>query len=291
MKKNNFLLFFFCLLILNLSAQEKIKIISYNVLYGLQKDSTENIERYKHFIKSIDPDIVATQEMNGWTQKTLEALAVTYGHNFALQSKEDGFPVALTAKTPLINFKKVTENMWHSYIYAKVKGLHLFVIHFSPHSYAKRLQEVQNIIAQAGEIPKNEPILIMGDFNSLAESDANRYDSKVEKAMQLSEEKNSHIRNLQNGKIDYSVLGKLTEAGYKDSYRLLHKEFSSSLPTKKDGKGNWKSDNKGIQKRIDFIWCNETASKLITKSEILKNDSTDVISDHYPVYVELTLNK
>lgn len=291
MKKIRTILIACCFLSLKGYAQEKIKILSYNVLFGLQKDSTVNIERYKQFVQYLDPDIVATQEMNGWTQKSLEQLAKSYGHPYALQSKEDGFPVALTSKTPLVNFKKVTENMWHSYIYAKVKGLHIFVIHFSPFSYEKRLEEVNNIIAQTHEIPKEEPILIMGDFNSLTESDAAQYDSKVLETMKNQEIQHEHIRNLNNGHIDYTVLGKLTEAGFKDSYRLLNNNFVGTVPTRKDGKGNWKKDNKGTQKRIDFLWCNESASKLITKSEIVRNEVTDVISDHYPVYVEITLKK
>jgi len=268
-------------------AQEKIKILSYNVLYGLQKDSMENIERYKQLINELQPDIVATQEMNGWTQKTLEGLAKNYGHPYALQSKEEGFPVALTSKTPLVNFKKVTENMWHSCIYAKVRGIHVFVIHFSPFSYEKRLEEVTNIIAQTAEIPAHEPILIMGDFNSLAESDRAHYGEKVLEGMKKSEQQRAHIRNLNNGQIDYSVLNKLVEAGFKDSYKLLNKGFESSLPTFKDGNAKIKQTNSGVPKRIDFLWCNDAAAKRVTKSIILKNARTHIISDHYPVYVEM----
>src|SRR5690606_10642609 len=118
-----------CLLFISISTialgQEKFKILSYNVLYGLQKDSTANIQRYIDLVNELDPDIVATQEMNGWTQKSLEELAIRYDHPYALQSKEDGFPTALTSKTPPVNFKKITENMWHSYLYAKVRGIHI----------------------------------------------------------------------------------------------------------------------------------------------------------------------
>ncbi len=268
-------------------AQQKIKILSYNVLYGL-KDSA-NTENYKQFVNSLDPDIVATQEMNGWTQKTLEGLARTYNHPYALQSKEDGFPVSLSSKTPLTNFKKVTENMWHAYIYAKVKGIHIFVIHFSPFSYAKRLEEVDNILAQVKELPQDEPILIMGDFNSLSGADQAQYGEEVLASMKKSEEQHAHIRNLNNGQIDYSVLARLEQAGFKDSYYLMHKEFTSSLPTFKDGNGKIKASNTGIPKRIDFLWCNPIAAKYVTKSEVVKDELSHYISDHYPVYVELTI--
>ena len=283
------LLFVFSLILMGnvAMAQQKIKILSYNVLYGLQKDSLENIERYRQLVRELQPDIVATQEMNGWTQKTLEELAKSYGHPYALQSKETGFPVALTSKTPLVNFKKVTENMWHAYIYAKVRGLHIFVIHFSPFSYQKRLEEVTNIIAQAAEIPAHEPILIMGDFNSLAASDRDHYGDGVLQDLKARQQKEERVRNLNNGQIDYSVLNKLVEAGFKDSYKLLHKEFESSVPTFKSGNAKIKQTNSGIPKRIDFLWCNDAAARRVTKSIILKNARTNYISDHYPVYVEL----
>src|SRR5690606_39693094 len=89
--------------------------------------------------------------------------------------------------------------------------------------------------------------------------------------------------------IDYSVLEKLDKAGFKDSYRLLNDTFASSVPTFKSGEGKIKSSNAGIGKRIDFLWANPVAAKMVTKSTIIKNDQTHVISDHYPVYVELTL--
>lgn len=282
-----------CLLFVILSTvslgQEKIKILSYNVLFGLQKDSTANIDRYIEFVKELDPDVLATQEMNGWTQKSLEELAVRYDHPYALQSKEDGFPTALTSKTPPVNFKKITENMWHSYLYAKVRGIHIFVIHFSPFSYQKRLEEVDNIIAQTRELPSDEPILIMGDFNSLDTADHAHYGVDVVQAMRAQEEKHEHIRNLNNGEIDYSVLGKLRDAGFTDSYRLLHDDFQPTVPSYKSGNAKIKSSNAGIGKRIDFLWCNDTAAKMVSKSEVIKNDKTHIISDHYPVYVELTL--
>lgn len=270
-------------------AQKKIKILSYNVLYGLQKDSTANIDRYVELVKELDPDIVATQEMNGWKQKTLEDLAKRYNHPYALQSKEEGFPTALTSKKPMVNFKKVTENMWHSYIYAKVEGIHIFVIHFSPFSYKKRLEEVENIIAQTKELNPKEAILIMGDFNSLSGSDSKNYDASVLASMKEQEIKREQVRNLNNGAIDYSVLKKLEDAGFYDSYKVLNKTFESSVPTFKSGEAQIKKSNAGIRKRIDFLWANETAKKMLTKSIVLKNEKTHIISDHYPVYVELEL--
>jgi exodeoxyribonuclease-3 len=181
--------------------------------------------------------------------------------------------------------------MWHRYLYEIIKGVLFFVIHFTPFIYEKRLKEVTDILAQVNEMPSNEPILIMGDFNSLDISDKDKYGKEVLDAMKQSEQKHDHIRNLHNGAIDYSVLGKLHEAGFKDTYRLLHKEFESSVPTFKDGNGNIKQKNTGHPKRIDFIWANSVAASRVTKSGIVKNEYTHYISDHYPTFIELKLSK
>jgi len=269
-------------------GQKTIKILSYNVLYGLQQDSV-NIERYKSLIRELAPDIVATQEMNGWKQKTLEELAGSYGHPYALQSKETGYPVALTSKTPMVNFKKVTENVLHSYIYAKIQGIHIFVLHLSPSGYQKRLEEADEIIAQARELPAREPILIMGDFNALDASDSAYYGETTLLATKRREEKYPHLRNLNQGRLDYSVMNKFKEAGFKDSFKVMKNEFTGSMPTFKDGEGKIQENETGMLRRIDYVWCNATAVRYLTKSVILKNELTRVISDHYPVYVELIL--
>lgn len=271
-------------------AQETLKIVSYNVLYGLKKDSV-NIDRFIRFTQDWNPDVIALQEMNGYTQKTLEQLGQQIQHDYVLQSKEEGFPVAISSKHPMANFRKVTENMWHSYIYTKIKGVHFFVIHFSPFSYQKRLKEVADIIAQTKEISSSEPILIMGDFNSLDASDKQQYDQKMLDGMLANEQKQKHIRNLRDGQIDYSVLDQLKQAGFKDTYRLLHESFESTVPTFKDGNGNIKKSKGAAGKRIDFIWANAAASKMVSKSGVIKNDYTHYISDHYPTYIELKIDK
>lgn len=265
-----------------LLSQEKFKIVSYNVLEGLQQDSV-NKARFVDWIDSIDPDIVAFQEMNKFTQKNLEEFAKRYGHPYAIQSKLEGFPVAISSKYPIVNVQKVVDNMWHAYIYTNIRNLHIFVIHFSPFEYKKRQSEIKTILTHAALLPQDEPILIMGDFNSLDRSDDSNYDEQMVKGMRKRELEQSHIRNLNNGNIDYSVMDHLTKAGYKDTHWLTNKKFKHSVPTKKSGSSNFR--------RIDFIWVNPILAKKIVKSDIIHDEKTDVMSDHYPIYIEIDMSK
>lgn len=261
-------------------AQSPFKILSYNVLMGLQQDSLNQAD-YIKWVKEFDPDIVAYQEMNDFTQKSLEQLAARYGHPYAVQSKLEGFPVALSSKHPIINVQKVVDNMWHAYLYATVKDIHVFVIHFSPFDYKKRNQEVRNVLAHAASLPKNERILIMGDFNSLDRSDSPNYSQEMVEGMRRREKEQAHIRNLNEGQIDYTVMDQLATAGFKDTYWLVNKDFKHSIPTKKYGSGNFR--------RIDFMWANPKMAKDVKKATIIHDDYTDRMSDHYPVYVEFDL--
>ncbi|MBL7969994.1 MAG: endonuclease/exonuclease/phosphatase family protein [Prolixibacteraceae bacterium] len=273
-------LFFALLLSLNLSAQTNFKVLSYNVLKGLQGDSATQNE-YVKWVRNIDPDIIAYQEMNNFTPESIEQFAARYGHSYAVISKTDGFPVALSSKYPIVNVQKVVDNMWHAYLYANINNVHVFVIHFSPFSYQKRQAEVKEVLARAALVPKNEKVMIMGDFNSLSDDDAAMYNEEFILSQKEKEEKQSHIRNLNNGKIDYTVVGAVKEAGYKDALRLFHTDFQKSCPTRKYGSK--------FPKRIDYMWINPKLVKSVKAANIIYDDVTDRISDHYPVLVTFDL--
>lgn len=263
-------------------SQSKVKkIVSYNVLEGLQQDSV-NQQRFVEWIKEIDPDVVAFQEMNKFTQKSLAKLAREYNHPYVVLSKLDGYPVALSSKYPVVNVQKVVDNMWHAYIYTNIDNIHFFVIHFSPHSLTRRLEEVDVILAHAATLPEDEPILIMGDFNSVDQSDADQYDEAMAERMRKREREQAHIRNLNNGEIDYSVLDRLKQNGFIDTFWLTNKTFKPSITTPKYGTPS---------RRIDFIWANKAAAGKVVGGTILHDEHTNVMSDHYPVYIEMDFSK
>lgn len=275
------LIFISCFIVQSAAAQGDFKVLSYNVLMGLQQDSVMQ-EEYQKWVREVDPDIIAYQEMNKFTQQGLEKFANRHGHPYAVMSKLDGFPVALSSKYPIVNVQKVVDNMWHAYLYANVNNIHVFVIHFSPFSYEKRQHEMRQVLAHAALLPQDEKIIIMGDFNSLSQEDAQYHTQEMVQAMLEREKKEDHIRNLNNGKIDYTVMSAIMEAGYKDAFLLKNDSLIYSVPTKKYGKPS--------TRRIDFIWTNPVLSERLTSSTIIQDATTDKISDHYPVMVTFDLD-
>lgn len=264
------------------TGKDEFKLLSYNVLYGLQNNDTIK-DMYVEWVKEINPDVVAYQEMNDFTQKSLEQFAARYGHPYAVQSKIEGFPVALTSKYPIVNVQKVVDNMHHVYLYANINGIHMLVIHFSPFSLEKRRNEVREVLARAALIPSGEKVAIMGDFNSLAQIDAANYSTEMLDARKESEKKNAHIRNLDKGQFDYSVTNAMLDAGYVDLLKKFHPDFVYTIGSKK-----YRSK---FLSRIDFVWVNEALAKYVTSTNVIYDDVTEQASDHYPLLVTFDLGK
>jgi len=75
----------------------------------------------------------------------------------------------------------------------------------------------------------------------------------------------------------------MIKAGYIDTYWLTNTTFKYSFPAPKGGSSNFR--------RIDFIWANPVIAAKVVKADIIHDEDTHTISDHYPVYLELNLNQ
>lgn len=274
--------------------------LSYNTKYGFEKDSVRTAN-YVDWVKQFAPDVVGYQEMNGFTQNDIGNLAKRYGHPYAvIMNSEYGVPVthplAITSKYPILDVRRVMDNLWHGYLYAKINGVHFFITHLAPFTLEDRQKDIRKIVAQMQTIPKNEMVVLAGDFNALSPMDSLSYGGDLLSAMKRSEGKFIkksgtpilrnrivHRRNLNNGEIDYSVIRKLIDAGFEDSFYLRNDAFKNSVPTEKYRKES------SFLRRIDYIWVNRQLSKNVEYSDILKDSLTDRLSDHYPTILKLKL--
>lgn len=240
------------------AAQPPLKLLTYNVLTGFQKDPAQ-AEKFIAWVDSLQPDITALLELSTFTQDSLERLARRFGHPYAvLLTKEKAAPIGITSRYPIINVQKVTDNMHHGYIYAQVLDYHLLVTHLSPFSYDKCMEEMRGILAKTATLPPKGKILITGDLNSFSPADSNFY-----RQAGLSRR--------------YGVLQQMLDAGFTDAWHARHPQSVMSYPTVK-------YDN-GIKKpgRIDHIFLNPAANRQCVDVRILKDAVTDSLSDHYPL--------
>ena len=157
------------------SAQKRsFRVLTYNVCEGLKMDTTASKERFVAWMRELDPDLAALQEMNGFTQARLEKLAAAYGHSHAVLLKDTGYPVALTSKYPIVA-KRVTDNMHHGFLIARTGGYNIVVAHLSPFSWRKRQQEVATIRAWIAASGERRRWIVLGDLNSCSPLDREGY--------------------------------------------------------------------------------------------------------------------
>jgi exodeoxyribonuclease III len=279
--------------VIGICAQQSagtLKFINYNVLHGFNNDSVLT-SKYVDWVKKAAPDVIAYQELNGYTQDSLEELAKRYGHPYAVLNTGVTHPIGLTSKYPIVMVQHVTTNMWHSYLYGNINGIHFFVTHLSPFEVQLRRNDIDRVLAHAGLLPANEKIVVSGDFNALAAIDSAVYNkTTLEKDMRKSEGrrepksglpivryKTIYRNNLDNGRLDYTVTDRMVTANFIDAYYLKNKTFKHSAPT-----GGHKAED-GRRKRIDYIWVNKAMGDKVKTVDILQDKETDNLSDHYPV--------
>lgn len=266
-------------------AQEKtLKLISYNVYWGMRQDSTENKSKFAEWIKAQDPDILALQEMNGFTQRKLQEFAESYGHSYAILVKEpepDGgisFPVAITSKYPIVNVQRVVDNMIHGLIVAEIEGHHYMITHFHPFSAVKRGHEIDLMLATIKSKSPQNKWLVMGDLNSVSPLDKEEYDNGlVLNHIREDMKKKPHNQNLINNELDYTVQQKVLDAGFTDAFKFYHPRFEASAPTKLF------YDQSKFPLRYDYLYVSGNMKDDLVKCEIIKDEFTDIYSDHYPV--------
>ena len=81
------------------AAASQTRIVTWNVLRGFL-DRTQ-VEPAQQWLREQGPDVVALQEVNGFTAARLTEVAAAWGHAHAVMAKESGYPVALTSRSPI----------------------------------------------------------------------------------------------------------------------------------------------------------------------------------------------
>lgn len=250
------------------------KVMTYNILMGLEDPERE--EKFVEYLTELDVDVLALQELNGLSPKELKTLANKYNHHYSVQLKRMGYPVGITSKYPIEVVKRLRLGLHHGALHVKIQGVNYIVVHLSPLSAEKRQKEIDYLAnyLEKENLLNQEDIIILGDFNAHSEEDSDSVDAK-------NMEQFYDDKNLIHGEIDYSVISSISDYGFIDSYTYLNQKedrYSFTYP----------SDNYDLRgERIDYIFVSQSLEDHLVKSEILVNDETKAISDHFPILLQL----
>ncbi len=265
-------------------TSSNLRIISHNVWIGF----TEVPERKPTWIAWMneqDPDIVSLQELNGYTPQKLTEDAESYGHAYSALLKEEGFPTGITSRYPIEDIQRFTEGFHHGLLRVRIQGIYFYVIHLHPSNWETRKTEIHQILENIKELPPDSKVILVGDFNTFSPLDSVYYShGRLEPFFN---ELDLHYggKNLNNGKLDYTVIQEVMDFGLIDleaSLRPASYKFSGSFPTQIEKEGEH-----GDRRRLDYVFASGNLAKNVTKAKIISSDTALILSDHLPVVVDL----
>jgi exodeoxyribonuclease III len=282
---------------IQINAQtEQIKVMSYNIWNGFDwgKDKDREAAMVK-WLKEQDADVIGFQELNDFTPGKLQALASQWGHPYSILLKEDGYPIGITSKTPLVLKTKMIGGMWHGMLHAQTQGIDFLVVHLSPQDWQFRRREaellseyIENVLIQTGQ----EKYMILGDFNAHSPFDINfdksnptelRLAQKAD-SIRLAEKGAEAFINLRNNLIDYSVMSKFFSMPLIDVVKPKVADSNlKSFPTPLVTGHMAPSEIATFQKRIDYILVSPYFEDRVIHAEIINYGEAERLSDHFPV--------
>jgi len=276
-------------------AQEgTLKVITYNIWNGYDWGEDEDRRnRVNTWVNNQKPDIVALQELCKYTSEKLAEDARSWGHDYSILLKTNGYSVGLTSKYPIELKEKIRKGMHHGALHAKTNGIDIFVIHFHPGSYQKRREEVAIILDKLAQMRETNPnYLVLGDFNAQSPIDADLYDpdGPFLNRLRKSNEDKPETGNLFNGDLDYAVMSSFLSFPMIDICQKFTAgmEQRGSFPGQVLGEVNDESKEELVSRmeRIDYIMVSPALSLKCVNAKVCNGEDNYFLSDHYPVIAE-----
>jgi len=268
---------------------QKLKVLSYNILNGFDwgKDTAREANLVA-WMKAQKADVIALQELCGFTEEKLSSLAEKWGHAHTIILKTEGYPVGLTSSKPIEVKEKLLSGLWHGMLHCQTWGIDFYVVHLSPADWKFRRKEAEiigNRILEGQE--GNSKYIVLGDFNAHSPFDGDfdlKYPHQLERTRR-SDQGNEKYKNLREGMFDYSVISSFLALPLMDvCQRYVPLNYRSSFPAPINvGKWLTAEEMPKTKCRIDFILVSPELSPLCTGAYIYNGEATHYLSDHFPV--------
>jgi len=264
-----------------------MKVMSYNTLFGgFDGNDGRRFDAQVKLIKEVNPDILLVQELKGFTQNNMKLLFEMEKRigmrGFIAPAVHTGQNTGVFIKPPImpVSVEIDAEHFHHAVVIATLdvpgmaKPLTVISAHLCPFGYHVRLREAAYLINHADD---SALTIVAGDFNSVSSHDPDpvgldELPSRF-KARYVTAE----------GKTDRSVLATLYQAGFVDIAFKLGGHNDSTVPA-----ANFKGAE-FVPFRSDYILATKALAAKAKSYSVIKNQITDMASDHYPIVAEFNL--
>lgn len=251
---------------------DELRVVSYNVLFGFRDSEVGRFlpgcrreAAIASWLASERPDVVALQEMNGYTEASLLQLARAWGHRHVALLKERGYPVALTSSRAIEVRARHVDGLHHGMLHATTHGVDFVVVHFRPMPGVEaKLDEARAALEHyRSALAAGRECVVLGDFNSLHPAEVYR----------LSEGATETYRKwryaTQDGLASEVAMGPLLDAGAGDTFQARG-AIPAELPLP----------------RIDFVLASPRLLARCSSSRWLCEEPFRKWSDHPPVVAD-----
>lgn len=242
------------------------KLITYNIS-NLDK---KYLNEFINLINEFSPDVLLLNEV-GWTRddknilKSLSSKIKLKYYDISISRKKNSNVILFSNCLFKKNYK--ISSMINAGIISNIEldfgDISIAGIHLAQNTEDTRLNEIKKIISYQKNYKYK---LIMGDFNSISPYNSIRSSNKFSSK--------KHI-------IRHDVIRELNHEGYVDSAVIAKKVNSITVPVT--------TDNEIIYHdlRLDYIFLSDSLKKRIINYEVIINKSTNFLSDHYPVMLQI----
>lgn len=252
-----------------------MKLMTYNILNGAKDRLSVVLDVIKHE----KPDYLTINEANTFiadNDRNLKFFAKEADfpyYDIALSGEYD-YHVAVFSKYQFKTINKLRgfrNACLETLINCDFGDVSICGTHLTPYTEDERLKELNLIILHQKKY-KNK--IILGDLNSLSPDD--NYNPKMIILNDIQKRKFT-----KNDKLQFKVISRLKNEGYVDTSLQLGANHKNTVPTP------FNTDNAHGFMRLDYIFISTSLIKNLREVNVIKNELTNMASDHYPVTATL----
>jgi endonuclease/exonuclease/phosphatase family metal-dependent hydrolase len=266
------------------SRKGNLRLITHNIWNGFT-EVPEQKASWISWLNDKQPDVLALQELKGYTPEQLSGEARQWAHTHSALLKQEGFPTGITSGFPIEDVQRTLSGFHHGLLRARIQGIYFYVIHLHPSNWEIRRQEVELLLQDINTLPAEAHVVLAGDFNALSRADSIYYEGGNLEDFFYKRDQEINENNLKNGALDYEVINTITNYGFADTElegRHDNYKFTGSFPTAVEKPGDH-----GENRRLDYVFVSPSLYQHISPSRIVVNEQTMLFSDHLPVLIDI----
>jgi exodeoxyribonuclease III len=256
----------------------KLRIATYNLFEG----ASASYNRLVEFVRASDIDVLCLQEINGWQDAdaqrmrdfTDRGLFVQYAYG----NSNTPYKLGTFSKLEFSKTDAYIEGYWHCVVETRItlpggQQLAILNVHLDPWQEASRVRELDRLLRT---IDCTVPTILTGDLNSLSRRDG--YGPQM-----LGDMQRRGITKYGRNELEFGVSDYLEQAGFIDlAAQLGH--MQPTVPT-----ASTQDKDHEVPVRIDYLYATPDVAQFVRRAEVVVNDLTNTISDHYPLVIDFEI--